>query len=145
MSESKKKKIVVVEDAKGIARGYKILLQQLDYDVTVRLSGEDVQNLVDKGHKFDLAIMDVVLPLEDLKNLKLEDCQETGLRLMESMIENNTCRRFYVITVRNDLKERIEMLCKEKKAVLKFEYKLDHEPKEFVPNVATLLSMDILE
>ncbi|MHC4558701.1 MAG: response regulator [Planctomycetota bacterium] len=138
-----KKKIIIMEDAKRIAKGYKVLLQRSNYEISVCNLGEDGQALIDKGCKFDLAIMDVVLPPEDLKIRKLKDCKDTGLRLIKSMIKNGICRRFYVITVRGELKKRIEALCRKGKAVLKFESKLDHEPEEFVDNVAQLLAKPV--
>jgi len=56
------------------------------------------------------------------------------------MIEKDTCRRFYVITVRSSLKNKIEQLCQEQEAVLKFEAKIAHEPEKLAENVAILLA-----
>jgi DNA-binding response OmpR family regulator len=144
MTESEKKKILIIEDAKGTAAGYKTILAKGDYDVTIYSSGKPGP-FINKGKKFDLAIVDIVLPPEDLEKYKLQDCQETGLRLMETMIANNTCPRFYVITVRNTLRSRVEKLCEEKKVVLNFEAKIDYEPEKLLDKVATLLATEIPE
>jgi hypothetical protein len=110
----------------------------MNYGINICLLGEEVQALIDKKEKFDLAIIDIVLPAENLKKFELVDCQETGLRLMESMIENDICHRFYVITMVKKLRARVKQLCKGR-AVYKFEDKLSYEPEGFAANVAKLI------
>lgn len=134
--------ILIAEDAKGITHCYKIILEKSNYDVTICHSGREVQSLIEKRQQFDLAIVDIVLPPENTVNLTLEDSQETGIRLIETMIKNKLCLRFYIITIRHDLRERAEQLCKGK-AVLRFEYKLDHEPKNFLENIKNLLRQPV--
>jgi CheY-like chemotaxis protein len=134
--------IVIVEDAKGIANGYKTILDRAGYHATVfaRMTNKDIEKFAKDGKRFDLAIVDMVLPVEDDRKLKLEDCQYTGLRLMEKMVLLGICRRFYVITIRANLRKEVAKLCKEKGAALKFEYKLDYQAAKLVDNVADLLS-----
>lgn len=133
-----KPKILIVEDAVGVATLYRELLDDT-YDITISHNGKQAQSLIDAGSKFDLAIVDMVLPPEDLDKFRLADCHKTGLRLLKSMLNNNVCSRFYVITVFKDLEGEVEELCKEHNAVFKFEHKLDNEPEELVGNVRTLL------
>ena len=140
-------RIIVVEDARGIADGYRTILENAGYSVTVftRLTLDDLQKFADQGSSFDLAIVDIVLPAEKKTGLRLEDCQYTGIRLMERMVELGICKRFYVITVRVSLKSGVERLCEEKQAAIKFQYKLDYEPEKLLPNVADLLATTINE
>jgi len=140
MGGSEKNKILIIEDAKGTAIGYKGLLCNAGYnDITICHTGAEVQLLIDKGEKFDLSIVDIMLPAEDPEKYTLAECQETGVRLIRKMIDKDTCRRFYVITVRGSLRSGVERLCKEKKAVLIFEAKIDYEPEKLVDNVEELL------
>ena len=60
MSNSKRR-VLIVEDAVGVARMYKELLGEY-YDVTLCHSGVEAQSLIDNNEKYDLAIMDIVLP-----------------------------------------------------------------------------------
>jgi CheY-like chemotaxis protein len=142
MRESQKKKVVIIEDAKGIAEGYKTMLGELDCDITVCHSGRDLQSLIDNNQTFDLALVDIMLPGDDEK-YTLAECQDTGVRLIGKMLQKETCRRFYVITVRSSLKDRVVRLCKQKNAVLKFEHKLDHDPEVFQENVKSLLAQGL--
>ncbi len=137
-----KHRILIVEDAVGVARMYKQLLSS-EYDVEVCHSGLEAQAVIDLGTKFDLVIMDIVLPPEDMKKYSLDECQRTGLRLMEAMIGKNICSRFYVITVLKDLKEKVEAICRDARAVLQFVYKLDSEPEELVDNIKSLLAQQV--
>ncbi len=134
-----KPRILVAEDSKSVARMYRQLLSG-EHDVTMCCSGTEVQSLIRQHRRFDLAIMDIVLPPED-EGLPLVDSQRTGLRLMESMARSGTCPRFYVITVQKDLKEKVEAICRDARAVLQFVYKLDSEPEELVENVRHLLTI----
>lgn len=138
---NKDKQIVVIEDAKGIADGYKAILEKAGYNVSIlgRLTLREIQTFVDEGRKFDLAILDIVLPVEDEEQLELVHCQETGLRLIERLVESGICCRFYVITVRSTLRSQVERLCEEKKAALNFVYKLDYEPEKLLESVEELL------
>ena len=133
-------KILIVEDATGVASMYKTLLKEKyksPDSIVICKSGEDTQKLIENGLRFDLTLMDIVLPPEDLEKFRLEDCGETGLRLINNMLTCNTCQRFYVITVLKEMQARVEELCKGKGAVLKFEHKLDHEPEKLIENVVT--------
>jgi CheY-like chemotaxis protein len=142
ISDSSRPNILVVEDAEGIADLYVELLED-DYCVRVCNGGRQVRSVIDQGCKFDLAIMDIVLPPEDPDRQKLEDCQETGIRLIKNMIENEVCRRFYVITVLKGERQRVEQLCKSNNVVCKFEYKLDYKPEKLLENVAELLRANV--
>lgn len=99
--------------------------------------------MIDEGKKFDLAIMDVVLPPEDMKALTLADCQRTGLRLMAAMIRAGVCSRFYVVTVLKDLKEEVEKVCEDAHVVFKFQYKLDSEPEELKDTIDRLFEQPV--
>ena len=142
MAKDIKKRILIVEDAEDIARGYQTILEREGkgkYDVTVCLTGEEVQRLIDEKQKFDIVVMDIMMPAENLKKHTLEDCHSTGLRLVKQMVKKHICRRFYVITVRPDLKHNLEKICN-KAAHLEYEDKLDHEPEKFCPKVEMLLA-----
>jgi CheY-like chemotaxis protein len=144
MAENKNKKILIIEDAKGTAKGYEELLCKAGYDdITICHTGTEVQSLIDRGQEFDLSIVDIVLPSEDPNRYALAECLDTGVRLIRQMAEKDICHRFYVITVRSSLKSSIERLCKERKAVLKFEAKIDHEPEKLADNVADLLGKSV--
>lgn len=141
MSKNKRdNKVIIVEDAKGIAYGYKNILEREGYEITICSCGEEVKTIIDSEKQFDLAIVDIMLPTEDPQKFTLTECQETGVRLITQMIEKGTCLRFYVITVRGSLKERIERLCEANMAVMKFEHKLDYQPEKLVEHVEELLS-----
>ena len=144
MSGNGENKILIIEDAKGTVRGYVDLLRDAGYDdITICHKGTEVQVLIDKGEEFDLSIADIMLPAEEPEKYTLAECQETGVRLIRRMIEKDICQRFYVITVRSSLESSIERLCKEKKVVLKFESKIDHEPEKFIDNITNLLATSI--
>ena len=138
-SNSSRPRILIIEDAKGIADMYREELAEQRYDVRVCTNGKDALTLIGEGYKCELAIVDIVLPPEDMENLTLADCQETGIRLIEAMSANDTCRRFYVITVARHLRNRLEELAESQGVVMRFEYKLDHDPENFSSNVAELL------
>ncbi len=142
MTGNKGKKIIIVEDAKGIARGYKTILERAGYDVIVCLNGKEAQSLIDEDRKFDIAIMDIMLPPENLDKYTLAECQGTGLRFVEQMIKKSMCHRFYVITVLRDVRDRLEKICNGK-AVYKYEDKISHEPEKLVKNIAELLATGI--
>ncbi|MGD0552138.1 MAG: response regulator [Sedimentisphaerales bacterium] len=143
MNQVGKKRILIIEDAEGITKGYKVILEKEGYETNVCVSGEDAKLRIEKGQKYDLAIVDLVLPTENPEKRTLKDCEETGLRLIKRMIDKNTCRRFYVITVRNSLKKRVERLCKSKKTALTFEHKLDYEPEHLASKTLRLLDKQI--
>jgi CheY-like chemotaxis protein len=136
-----KRRILIVEDAEGIASLYEQLLKD-QYDLTICHSGREAQALIDQEKKFDMTIIDIVLPPEE-EGLTLDDCQSTGLRLMNAMLRREMCSRFYVITVLKDAKPNVEKLCQEAKAVVKFQYKLDSEFDELLANVESLLEQTI--
>lgn len=141
MSEARR--ILIVEDSRGTASGYRELLERegAGYDCTVCITGIEAVEVIDSGMRFDLAVMDIILPPEDGEKA-LEESHETGLRLMEMMIEKGTCRRFYVITVSGKQKVEIERICKGR-AVFLFECKYDNEPSMFTVNVAELLGKPV--
>ena len=135
MEESQK--ILIIEDAAGIASMYKELLGK-KYDVTICHTGVDAIQLIENGEKFDLVISDIVLPPEDMTKT-LVDCQETGIRLIQLILEKGISRRIYVITVVKASKKKVTEICTQYNAILRFEYKLDHDPEEFVGIVEKLL------
>ena len=136
-----KHQILIVEDAVGVALLYEKVLSD-DYEITVCHSGVEVQALIEQSKKFDLTIMDILLPPEDMKKFSLEDCQKTGLRLMEAMIRNGTCSRFYVVTGMKDLRSEVERICQSAGIIYEFHYKLDSEPDELNDNVKVLLKQE---
>jgi len=132
-----KKKILIIESAKGLSRCYEYLLGE-KFECTCCFTGMEAKKVIERGKRFDVVIMAIVLPIED-QSLSLEDCYETGIRLMALMLERGTCRRFYVISTRLKNGSEISAMC-EGKAVLRFEHALDIEPEEFAGNVVRLLS-----
>lgn len=137
----KKMNLLIIEDADGIAKAYKeILKTDENLDLMIANSGLAVQSLINKGEKFDLAIVDIMVPVEDNEKYSLSDGHETGLRLINNMINKDICRRFYIITVLEDIEGRIKSLCKGK-AVFIFEDKISHEPEELLTNVQELLKL----
>ena len=138
---STRHRILIIEDATGVANMYKDILSD-EYDITICHSGEKVQSLINQHEEFDLAVVDIVLPPEE-KTLTLSDCQRTGLRLMAEMIREKVCSRFYVITVLKDLRPDVEMLCQQAHAVVKFQYKLDSEPEELKDTIRCLLEQEV--
>lgn len=139
MSDNKRSRVLIVEDAQGLATLYGQMLNDSGHTVTICGNPKLVNLLIENGETFDLAILDIVLPPEDLELYSLQDCHRTGIRLMERMIRRMACNRFYVITGLKDIQQQAEAICG-KSALLLFEYKLDYEPEEFVKNVDALLS-----
>ena len=136
-----KRRILIVEDAEGIASLYAQLLGD-QYDLTICHLGMEAQSLIEEEAKFDMTIMDIVLPPEK-KGLTLADCQGTGFRLMSAMIRRGMCSRFYVITVLKDANPEVEKLCQQAKVVFKFQYKLDSEFDELLGNVESLFEQTV--
>lgn len=130
-------KILIIEDARGVAFLYKKILED-EYDVTLCYSGEEAIKCLEEQKHFDLIILDVVLPTEDEK-YTLEDCSQTGYRLLMKMIKDKVSSRFYVITVKCEMKEMFENICNNFNVILKFEAKIDHQPEKLVSIVKNLL------
>ena len=138
MAVERPKQILVVEDAKGIARGYATILEDAGYEVTLCFTGEQAKQLITQKRVFDLAIMDIVLPAEDQEKHSLKESHDTGLRLIRRMVDECLCDRFYVITVRDDLEEKLRIICKAPAKYL-YETKLAYEPENLVENVEGLI------
>lgn len=136
--EKAKPKILVVEDAIYLALNYKEILGD-GYDIQICHTGKEVVALIEGNCKFDLTIMDIVLPSEDLDNYSLEDCHRTGIRLIEKMLNNKACNRFYVITGIKKSRIDIDELRQKYDVNIEFELKIDHEPSEFATNVKNLI------
>ncbi len=134
-------RILVVEDVDVVFLMYKELLGD-EYFVKICTNEQDTEAVINEGSKFDLAIIDLLLPVSESRPLPHQDAQSTGLRLMEALIEKDICHRFYVITVLKDAKAQVEQLCRGR-ATLRFEYKLDNDPADFVHNVVDLLGLSI--
>lgn len=64
-------KILVVDDEKLIVKGIKFSLEQDEMDIDVAYDGEEALNLI-KKNKYDLAVLDVMLPKMD----GLQVCRE---------------------------------------------------------------------
>ena len=140
MDKSDRRRVLIVEDASGVAQMYRDLLRNSGCFVVTCSGGAEVESLINSGERFDLVVTDIVLPPEDSEKYTLDECQTTGLRLIKKMIDRNVCHRFYVITVCKDVRQQVETIC-EKSALLLFKYKLDNEPDEFVNNINRLLEM----
>lgn len=65
-------KILVVEDEKHIAQGLRFNLEAEGYSVTLSESGEEAEKLLTSGEKFDLLLLDVMLPGKDGFSVALE-------------------------------------------------------------------------
>jgi len=99
-------RILLVENTDTLSDRYRKALGN-SFRVTLCKTGSEVAKLVNDGAKFDLAIMDVILPPEE-EGLDLEN---TGLRLIDMMRLAGTCRRFIINTVRWDIRGKIERIC----------------------------------
>jgi len=70
---STKKKILIAEDDKPMARALELKLSKADFDVTVASNGEEALQAV-KENKFDIILLDLMMPKIDgfgvLKELK---------------------------------------------------------------------------
>jgi DNA-binding response OmpR family regulator len=64
MVEAKKYKILIAEDERSISRAMELKLQHLGYDVVVAGDGEETLELL-KNDKFDLVLLDLVMPKKD--------------------------------------------------------------------------------
>lgn len=64
-------KVLVVDDEKLIVKGIKFSLEQDEMDIDVAYDGEEALNLI-KKNKYDLAVLDVMLPKMD----GLQVCRE---------------------------------------------------------------------
>jgi CheY-like chemotaxis protein len=84
-----------------------------EFDVVEADSGSDALAKISLGGPFDIAIMDMVMPVENME-LGLEDAGETGLRLIDLMLKEALCSRFVILTVRWNLEERLSTLIGER-------------------------------
>ena len=82
------------------------------FETVTAANGQAVLAAVERIGHFDVALMDIVMPIES-DELKLEDSSTTGLRLIKRMIKGGVCKRFVVVTVRWDLEEEIQDLQKD--------------------------------
>ena len=117
MSENDKPRMLVAEDASGVLSKLKDLFTA-KFDVVAAATGRDVLAVMKQRAPFVVALMDIVMPVED-EARNLADAGSTGLRLMERMIAEGVCSRFVVVSVRWDLEEQIRGLEK-RGAVIEF-------------------------
>ena len=63
-SDGNKKKILIAEDEKPMARAMELKLTSSGFDITVVGNGEDALNALAK-EKFDLLLLDLIMPRKD--------------------------------------------------------------------------------
>jgi CheY-like chemotaxis protein len=135
-----KPQILIADSAEGTNVFYERMLGK-NFECTICTTGKAAKKVIEQGEGFDLALMELVLPVEDEK-LRLEDAWTTGVRLIRMMLEKGTCQRFYVCTSQDRYQEQVISLC-DGRAVLHFEHLFDNEPEEFLGKVTGLLDTPI--
>lgn len=63
-TEEKKKKVLVCDDEKAISHALELKLTHEGFDVTTAANGDDCLGVMEK-EKFDLVLLDLVLPQKD--------------------------------------------------------------------------------
>ena len=99
---SSKKRMFIVEDS-DLAEMYGDIFGD-SFQTVIAKNGEEALHLARGSEQFDIAIIDMIMPVED-ESLALEDQAETGLRVMNFLIAEKKCSRFLVITVRWDTED----------------------------------------
>lgn len=79
------------------------------FKVIVARNGREAFGQVERHDRFDICIVDIIMPIET-GDLDLRAADETGIRLIEEIVAKRKCERFLVLTVRWDVKERIEKM-----------------------------------
>ena len=94
---SGRRKLFVAEDSR-MARSYRNLFSA-EYDVVIAETGREAWELIAQHGPFDISIIDIVMPVE----VPNENCERTGLRLINHMLETKMGKRFVVLTARHDI------------------------------------------
>jgi CheY-like chemotaxis protein len=99
MSANRKRKILVVEDDKECAESYEMLLDAPDREIRSVHIGSDALNLLTSGQRFDLVVLDIMMPSGSL--IKTQDHGlSTGVELTRLLAESGANVPTLVITAR---------------------------------------------
>ncbi len=135
---------IIITGAESTNNLFRMLLESCTegrFVCTECATGLEAKNVIGKGVRFDLVVMDVALTVED-DSFSLKDASRTGIRLIRMMLERGTSRRFYVCTSHASCSEEVQQLCSGRAALL-FEHHLDNDPEDFIEKVNGLLKTPI--
>jgi CheY-like chemotaxis protein len=98
MDQTKKKKILIVEDDSFVMDIYQTKLAQSGFDVMLAVNGlEAIKKIEKEGDLPDLILLDIIMPYMD------------GLEVLKKLKENERCKNVPVILLTNlSQKEEIE-------------------------------------
>jgi CheY-like chemotaxis protein len=100
--------------------------------VTAQNEGEAGDKIASEP-KFDVAIIDVIMPVEN----PADDEDETGLRIMKRLIDTGKCRNFVVLSVRWDVAERVRAIAAGKAQAVVLS-KRETDPDDLIKHVSQL-------
>jgi len=102
-----KPRMFIAEDS-SIAQLYELMFSS-QFGITTAETGREAWALVNQHPRFDVAIIDVVMPNENAEQ-GMEEIETTGLRLIDHMLSTAKCKRFLILTARHALSDQIEQL-----------------------------------
>ena len=92
-----KKRILLAEDEKELAKAVKTILNYSNYDVEVVYNGQDVVNNV-KNNNFDVVIMDIMMPVMD------------GIEAVKEMRKIGVKTPVILLTAKSQIDDKVEGL-----------------------------------
>lgn len=120
-----KKKILIIEDEKALREALKSYLEEDGFEIEVAADGEAGINLI-KENKFDLAILDIILPKKD------------GFKILEEIKEDEKIQKIPIIILTN--LESIEDIQKAfEKGINNYLVKSDHSLEEVSQKIKEIL------
>lgn len=97
--------MLIAEDAKDTLQHLQELFDP-DYEVVSACNGEEAFRIVRHTDYFDISIVDIVMPIES-KKMRMKEGRDTGIRLIEEMIDKKKTHRILVFTVRGEIEDRM--------------------------------------
>lgn len=122
-----KKKILIIEDEKALREALKSYLEEDGFEIEVAADGEVGISLI-RENKFDLAILDIILPKKD------------GFKILEEIKEDEKIQKIPIIVLTN--LESIEDIQKAfEKGITNYLVKSDHSLEEVSQKIKEILKI----
>ena len=99
--------MLLAEDSETLGSLYERVFR--DFNIIWAKGGEEAMAAIEGSEGFDICVMDVIMPVENT-SLSLADADDTGLRLIERLVDQKKCSRFLVLTVRWGLEGTVQKL-----------------------------------